>query len=459
MKDREVTKRSRRSFLALGLSALAARSSAGSLTAAAQPHPYPGEWKSRVPAQCPIPVSREFRGLYFTGRHQQYASTDTWYPSWASDGTQYSSFADGYVLDDAGNKVRSACDQGFNATTGFAKIVGDDPLQLEVTALGNWKSSGMPYGGRYPCANIVHDGVWYYGTYCCDINYRKTAGVVYNWAWLGPYLGCRYSRDFGKTWVESPCRPWAPLFPEDIHGAADKLHALEHTKKAFNGDAPGSDIGSLIPAVGLPQLGVMHFVDFGRNMQHSPDGKAYLVGHGAAPDAPHPRLGAVSWLSGDAIYLTRVALSPETVNDASQYEFFAGYDGDGAAKWSQHFKNMRPMLEWKNHLGSVTITYNPVLDRFLMCVADGWPSTQTISTLILEADKVAGPWRMVCYLKDFGAQGYFVNIPSKFTQPDGRTMWLCYSANFTNDWLHTDYAIDPPGSRYGMCLQEIELVS
>ncbi len=33
-------------------------------------------------------------------------------------------------------------------------IAGNDPLQLEVTALGNWKSSGMPYGGRYPCANF-----------------------------------------------------------------------------------------------------------------------------------------------------------------------------------------------------------------------------------------------------------------------------------------------------------------
>jgi hypothetical protein len=37
-------------------------------------------------------------------------------------------------------------------------------------------------------------------------------------------------------------------------------------------------------------------------------------------------------------------------------------------------------------------------------------------------------------------------------------MWLCYGANFTNDWLHTRYAVDPPGSRYGMCLQEFRLL-
>ncbi len=101
-------------------------------------HRYPGEWKSLVPLHCPIPVSHKFQGIRFTGRHQEYAHADTWYPSWASDDVQYSSFADGFVLDAAGNKVEAACDQGFNATTGFAKIVGDDPMQLQVTALGSW---------------------------------------------------------------------------------------------------------------------------------------------------------------------------------------------------------------------------------------------------------------------------------------------------------------------------------
>jgi hypothetical protein len=118
---------------------------------------------------------------------------------------------------------------------------------------------------------------------------------------------------------------------------------------------------------------------------------------------------------------------------------------------------MKPMLEWINHMGSVTITYNPVLKKYLMCIADGWPSTQMISTILMESDNVAGPWKMLCYLKDFGTQGYFVNIPSKFIQPDGKTFWLCYSANFTNSWLHTDYRTDPPGSRYSLCLQEVRV--
>lgn len=51
-----------------------------------------------------------------------------------------------------------------------------------------------------------------------------------------------------------------------------------------------------------------------------------------------------------------------------------------------------------------------------------------------------------------------MNIPSKFVSPEGRSAWLMYAANFTNGYLHTDYRSDPPGSRYGMCLQEIEFV-
>jgi hypothetical protein len=37
-------------------------------------------------------------------------------------------------------------------------------------------------------------------------------------------------------------------------------------------------------------MGSPYFVDFGKNMEHSPDGKAYLGGHGAAE---------YEWTSGD----------------------------------------------------------------------------------------------------------------------------------------------------------------
>ena len=76
---------------------------------------------------------------------------------------------------------------------------------------------------------------------------------------------------------------------------------------------------------------------------------------------------------------------------------------------------------------------------------------------ILESERITGPWRLLSYLHNFGEQAYFVNIPSKFIAEDGRVLWLMYAANFTNGYLKTNYAENPPGSGYGMCVQEVEL--
>ena len=71
------------------------------------------------------------------------------------------------------------------------------------------------------------------------------------------------------------------------------------------------------------KIGAPHFVDFGKNMEHSPDGKAYLVAHGAS-DGTDRRFGYNSWITGDEIYLMRVTPRIENMNDASKYEFFDG---------------------------------------------------------------------------------------------------------------------------------------
>jgi hypothetical protein len=66
---------------------------------------------------------------------------------------------------------------------------------------------------------------------------------------------------------------------------------------------------------------------------------------------------------------------------------------------------------------------------------------------------------MAAYLRNFGEQAYFVNIPSKFISGGGRTFWLCYSANFSSGWGGTTFESRPPGSRYAMCLQEVRLLT
>lgn len=196
-------------------------------------------------------------------------------------------------------------------------------------------------------------------------------------------------------------------------------------------------------------------------MEHSPGGKAYLVGHGAVDPDPKSRFANLSWISGDQIYLIRVAPSPGSINDASAYEFFAGHDPKGQPAWTRDFNGIRPLIDWNNNCGCVTVTYNAPLRRYLMCVTDGWPTTVRMNSYILEANHLTGPWRLVTYMKDFGEQGYFLNFPSKFISRDGRTAWLCYSANFSEGWpgLGVTLRPNPAGSRYGMVLQEVRLLA
>jgi hypothetical protein len=301
------------------------------------------------------------------------------------------------------------------ATTGQAKITGDDPLNLRVVPLGFQPASPGPYDGRYPCGSLLYNGIWYYGTYVID----DLSGPCGNWCVQGPLVGFRISRDYGKTWVQTKLTPDNNLFRESAKNGA------------------------------TVKMGAPHFVDFGKNMEYSPDGKAYLVAHG--PSHPEPKH---AWGSGGQIFMARVTPSVENMNDLSKYEFYAGRDNQGQPKWSKTFADIKPLLEWNDHLGTVTATYNSALKKYLMCITHGWPTSKGLDTMILESDQLTGPWKLVTYMEKFGEQAYFVNFPTKFISSDGRTAWLCYSDNFTKD-----QKVNLPGGRYGMNLQEVKLLS
>ena len=168
----------------------------------------------------------------------------------------------------------------------------------------------------------------------------------------------------------------------------------------------------------------------------------------------------MSWISADQIYLARVRPSIANINDLTKYELFAGHDPAGRPVWTNDFAKIKPLLDWNNNMGVATVTYDPPLKKYLMCVTDGWPTCARMHTYILEADALTGPWRLVTYLKDFGEQAYFVNFPSKFISADGRTLWLCYSANFASGWNKAaPLKVNPPGSNYGLALHEVRLLA
>ncbi len=320
--------------------------------------------------------------------------------------------------------MKSSSANGKSAITGFATIIGNDPLHLKISDAATYPASAEPYGGRYPAGSLVYNGVWYYGTYCL----YQTPAKHLNWDVLGPFAGFRYSTDYGKTWHPSPHSCAHPLFDEPSH---------------FGGKV---------------KLGVPHIVDFGQNMQYSPDGYAYLVSQGAADPDTQTRAANLSWITGDQIYLARVKPRIQTINDASKYKYYAGRDSHGHAIWTRDFAKIKPLLDWNNHMGSVTITYDAPLKRYLMAVTDGHTTISKFDTYILEASRITGPWKLVVYMKNFGEQGYFVNFPSKFISQNGRTAWLSYSANFTNSPNGTHYHASPPGSGYWWTLQEVRLL-
>ncbi|MHC4324767.1 MAG: hypothetical protein ACYSUX_10890, partial [Planctomycetota bacterium] len=141
-----------------------------------QPKPGPLFWPSEPPEDIPFEQSDELVGILFTGVHSDYRAADTWYPSWASDDNLYSPWTDGQT-----DGMRSSSG-GINATTGQAVMIGDDPLNLKIKALGLTKGNPRPYEGRYPCGSLVYNGVWYYGTYCLGPSGSvEHEGMRWNW--------------------------------------------------------------------------------------------------------------------------------------------------------------------------------------------------------------------------------------------------------------------------------------
>jgi hypothetical protein len=396
----------------------------------------PFVWRSEPPSDCPFGPSKDLTGIKFLGYKSGFHVGDTWYPSWAEDDRLYSPFTDGTCLRLDGGTDLSVSDgsssQGYgleHSSTGQAVIEGDNPMHLRVYSLGLSHASSLPYHGRYPCGSLVYNHVWYYGTYCLDPAGGTPYGdKTYNWPWMGPFVGFRYSVDSGRTWRDCPHTPATSLFGE-------------------------SGLNGFPVKIGSP-----HFVDFGKNMQFSPDGKAYLVAHGADTADTKWRFYNDSWITGDQVYLIRVTPTIENMNDISAYEFYAGRDEKGNTLWTRDFRKIKSLLEWNNNMGCVTITYNAPLKKFLMCVTDGGNTCSKMNTYILESDQLTGNWKLVTYMKNFGEQAYFVNFPSKFISGDGKTAWMLYSGNFAPDWNGMKIKPNPPGTHYGLVLQKIEFM-
>ena len=113
-----------------------------------------------LPKESGLKQSDTFGGVSFTGRYASYTKADTWYIIYASDSTMYSSWTDGSVNGEGGGSPKPRC----------GKILGNDPLDLSVSVVGGFidhNGGGGKFGfGRYPCAQLMYNDIWYYFALC-----------------------------------------------------------------------------------------------------------------------------------------------------------------------------------------------------------------------------------------------------------------------------------------------------
>jgi hypothetical protein len=204
----------------------------------------------------------------------------------------------------------------------------------------------------------------------------------------------------------------------------------------------------------------LHFVDFGQELAHSPDGKVYAVAHGSAGDKP------AEWGNGDDVYLLRVECKYGSIIDPAAWEFFAGFSADGQACWARRIGELTPLLSWKDKLGLVHVVYNAPLRKYLMWISPLLKSDTYVvnegptdhfsaeGSLLLESDSLVGPWHLVQYFRGLGPNAYCICFPSKFISPDGKRAWLLCSANYT-EMLDPG---EPVGMRYAAHFREVEFI-
>ena len=257
------------------------------------------------PGKMPYPPSKDLTGWEFkSGCNPGYgsgnkkgASADTFFPTWAADNVLYTGFTDGHVYDDDTQKSTTASSEGsaplYTVTHGQAAIVGDDPFALNFTKVKSFSNqSAWPYGGRFPSGSLVYKGTWWYGTYYVP-QYPKGPLVG---GLLGPLADFRHSLNMGETW-EEPLR-----------------NASSDSDNLFGETSPDPLHGKPASGPARVKFGTPHWVDFGQELEHSPDGKAYLVAHGStSPDTTE------MWMLGDQVYLARVMPTVGNIDDKAKW--------------------------------------------------------------------------------------------------------------------------------------------
>ena len=176
------------------------------------------------------------------------------------------------------------------------------------------------------------------------------------------------------------------------------------------------------------------FADFGKGGALAPDGYVYAYGlDGNWRDSFDDTVA-----DPQSVFMARVPKGK--VQDRGAWEFYAGSNDRGKPSWTSKIAERKPVLTDQRRLYAQTygtnasnlsvisqggVTYLAKQKRYV------YTSWTEYTFEFYEAPTPWGPWKHFLS-KDFGGYpwstskygGYGVTIPSKFVQPDGKTMYV-----------------------------------
>ena len=332
------------------------------------------------------------------GSHKDIVSGDTWYSTWAGDGTAYLIHDDGLGFDNIGGEFarHRLCrlEGNPNAATGGFRGVNLNPGLLGSTMPNHEATPEWRIG--YSSSIHEQDGV----LYVIRHNWSKDANL-----WPPIDSSIIKSSDGGKTWINHLGQGNAPL--------------------------PGKE-QAMFPCLPWSWL---TFVQYGKG--------------NVAPNADNAEQYA--YLTASA-HLARIPRSKLADLNKGDIEYFRGrgFDGMLDSSWSKAMADGKP-VQFLGAGNAVTtgddegnsisnVVYNFGLQRY---VATGWSAyfapgegghdTGKSRFLIYTSKHPWGPWQTVLRYGIWGRAGWNFLLCNKYSAPDGRKMWYVFCGEYKGD--------------------------
>jgi hypothetical protein len=317
---------------------------------------------------------------------------------WAADGNQYT------MIDDGGADVPLP---GGIWRQSVARVTGTPP-KIHITHVGN-PNAPPPHTFTQIRAD---PSLWlgplgpYYSSGLLAVGHVLFATEENDWNWKanGPFTG--------------------------LHGIAVSVNeGATWTSPSLSFPAPLGNLSWVIRAKG----------------GYFPDGWAYAI-------------ASEREFNADNLILGRAHPDIADITDPSKWQWQTGWQ-NGEPVFSNSFQNAVPMVSWPSHLTYPQMAYDAPLGRYLLTLTYSFVSTPPgvwtdgADLVILEAPHPWGPFSFVAQEPKFGpSNGYAAGFPVKWISPNGRDLWLKWSANFDGCGAKLDCA-----GGYGFNYRQIHL--